>query len=308
MTAAHAGCVHLAHFSDVHVIVRGCRWRARDWVSKRLTSWFNLRWLGRGSHFRQVDRVLMALMADLHERGFDHLVFSGDATALGFEEEVALAAALLHVGAASSLPGMAVPGNHDYCTGLAEHSGDFERHFAPWQTGERVDLRATYPFAQRVGPIWLVAVNSAVAKRAPWDASGLVGDAQLRRLETLLAWLGDAPRALVTHYPVWNRRGTGERRFHNLRDLEALLAVARKGGVHLWLHGHNHAPYHHAVSVPVPFPVVCAGSATHEGLWTYGDYHITAERITVQRRRFDPTNGRFADGEKFSLALNALAA
>ena len=34
-------------------------------------------------------------------------------------------------------------------------TGLFERYFAAWQTGERVD-GAPYPFAQRVGPLWLV--------------------------------------------------------------------------------------------------------------------------------------------------------
>ena len=91
-------CVRLAHFSDIHVMADACRWQARDWASKRLASWFNLRCLGRGRHFCHADQVVRALTAEVRERGIDRLVFSGDATALGFPEEVARAAELLRVG------------------------------------------------------------------------------------------------------------------------------------------------------------------------------------------------------------------
>ena len=42
--------------------------------------------------------------------GVEHILFSGDATALGFESEMRLAAELLEV---DRRPGLAVPGNHD---------------------------------------------------------------------------------------------------------------------------------------------------------------------------------------------------
>src|SRR5262249_58328354 len=103
---------------------------------------------------------------------------------MGFPEEVARAAELLRVGRPDSMSGIAVPGNHDYCTPAAMRSGAFERHFAPWQAGERV-AEAVYPFAQRVGPVWLVAVNSATANTWAWDARGAVGAEQLARLQAL---------------------------------------------------------------------------------------------------------------------------
>src|SRR4051812_18231322 len=106
-----------------------CRWQARDWVSKRMASWFNLHCLGRSRHFSHADEAVRALTAEVRERGIDHLVFSGDATALGFPEEVARAAELLRVGKEDFPPGLAVPGNHDYCTAFAERSGVFESHF-----------------------------------------------------------------------------------------------------------------------------------------------------------------------------------
>ena len=74
----------LAHFSDVHVTAPHCRWPARDWFNKRLSSWFNYRFLGRSLRFPCTDAVLIALRADLREQQIDHVIFSGDATALWF--------------------------------------------------------------------------------------------------------------------------------------------------------------------------------------------------------------------------------
>jgi 3',5'-cyclic AMP phosphodiesterase CpdA len=292
--------IRLAHFSDIHVEARS-RWAAGDWLSKRLTSWMNLRLLGRGARFRDAGRVLAALRADLRRRQFDHAVFSGDATALGFEEESARAAELLGVGG-DALPGLAVPGNHDYCTRRAATTGHFERHFTPWLVGERLD-GVTYPFAQRVGPAWLVAVNSAVPHWWPTDATGLVGAEQLRRLEALLRGLSEGPRVLVTHYPVRREDGRPERRGHALRDLDDLLAVARAGGVSLWLHGHRHDAYHHAATADVPFPVICAGSATERRRWSYGDYTLEGGRLRAVVRAFDEAAGEFVEGRTFEVEL-----
>src|SRR4051794_25070502 len=101
--------VRLAHVSDVHLSTRPLGWRLGDVFSKRLSSWLNDR-LARRHRFRQAARILDCLSAELPRRGIEHVIFSGDATALGFEAEFACAAAALRVG---TLPGLAVPGNHD---------------------------------------------------------------------------------------------------------------------------------------------------------------------------------------------------
>src|SRR5439155_19497125 len=115
------------------------------------------------------------------------------------------------------LPGLAVPGNHDYCTRPAACSGNFERAFAPWQQGVRVDEQ-TYPFAQKVGPVWLIGVNSSTGNRWAWDAGGAVGPEQRERLARLLEQIDGGPRILVTHFPVCLSSGKLERRSHGLRD------------------------------------------------------------------------------------------
>ena len=248
--------IRLAHISDIHVTAAHCRWSVHDWYNKRLSSWLNLRFLGRGSRFPHNGAILAGLRVELREQHIDHVIFSGDATALGFAEETARAAELLGVGAVDALPGLAVPGNHDYCTPADQRSGQFEKYFAPWQHGERVD-QATYPFAQRVGTAWLIGVNSSTPNWLPMDASGGVGAEQLARLDALLTSLDAGPRILVTHYPVRLADGRRENRWHTLRDLDALVEIAKRHRVGLWLHGHRHHPYEHAANEEIPFAQIC---------------------------------------------------
>jgi 3',5'-cyclic AMP phosphodiesterase CpdA len=294
--------LRLAHLSDTHVTAPNCRWRLHDWFSKRMSGWLNLRLLGRALRFPHTEATLTALRADLREQGVEHILFSGDATAIGFAEEMARAAELLGVGAAAGLPGLAVPGNHDYMTGADVESGQFEKYFAAWQQGERVD-GATYPFAQRVGGVWLIGVNSATANVLPVDASGAVGSAQRGRLETLLSRLDGGPRILVTHYPVRLSSGRREHWMRRLRDLDAVVELAKRYGVGLWLHGHRHRPYEHAADVETPFTHICAGSATQRGAWSYRVYHLDGQQLTATRRGYDPATGRFRDVSRFLARL-----
>ncbi len=294
--------VRLVQFSDIHITTEPLGWTSADWFNKRLPGWLNLKFLGRKHRFREADVVLAALADELQRRRPDHVIFSGDATALGFEAELVHALRLLDLSGPNDLPGLAVPGNHDYYTRPVAASGLFERFFAPWQKGERVG-DAVYPFAQRVGHVWLVAVNSAKGNRWFWDATGSVGPEQLGRLEILLSRLDPGPRILVTHYPVCLANGEPERHFHRLCDLADLVAVAVRGGVSLWLHGHRHGPYYRQGSSLAPFPVVCAGSATEAGDWSYGEYTIEGNDFHGLRRVFCPERGSFRDEDVFAFRL-----
>jgi 3',5'-cyclic AMP phosphodiesterase CpdA len=240
-------------------------------------------------------------MDELLERDIDHLIFSGDATALGFESEFRYTAQALRIGQ-YPIPGLAVPGNHDYCTPSAEASGAFERCFTPWQEGQRIDGHR-YPFAQKAGAIWLVGVNAATGNRWPTDAGGTVGPHQLERLRRLLASLEPSLKILVVHYPLCLSNGLPETKQHALRDVDALLDVANRGGVNLWLHGHRHTPYYLPRPAGAAFPVICAGSATQRHLWSYGEYTIEGTHLQALRRTYDTDAKRFRDAETFSLNL-----
>jgi 3',5'-cyclic AMP phosphodiesterase CpdA len=294
--------IRLIHFSDIHITAPRLDWRLRDWFNKRYAAWVNFRWLGRRRRFRQADQVLALLVENIRDHKPDHVVFSGDATALGFEAEFKRAAELLHVGDGQLPPGLAVPGNHDYCTREAAASGLFERYFAPWQTGVRLD-GSIYPFAQRVGHVTLIGVNSCTGNRWAWDAGGSVGPEQRHRLGKLLAQLEPGPRILVTHYPICLANGAQESLVHGLRDLSELIKVAAEGGVSLWLHGHRHRHYYFQQPPLAPFPVICVGSATQNGLWSYGDYVIEGLSCRVQPRVFDPGTGTFLDGPAYEIDL-----
>jgi 3',5'-cyclic AMP phosphodiesterase CpdA len=300
--SADDGEVRLAHFSDIHLTTRRLGWSLHDLPTKRVTGWFHLRALGRGRQFRMAHDVARGLVREFRERKPDRIVFSGDATALGFDSETAHAARLLRVGENDLPPGLAVPGNHDYYTRASARSGAFERDFAPWLVGERV-AEDVYPFAQRVGPLWLVAVSSCTANVEPWDASGEVGEAQRERLRELLDRLSTGPRILVTHYPVCLADGRPESRRHGLRDLEPMVRVASDGGVVLWLHGHRHHPYIVTRPPQAPFPVICAGSVSHLGIESYGEYVVGPRRLTGRWRVYDASTQSFRDGEAFEIEL-----
>jgi 3',5'-cyclic AMP phosphodiesterase CpdA len=295
--------IRLAHLSDIHITAATLEWTPADWFNKRYAAWFNFRWLGRRHRFRHADQVLACLMGELRLRRPEHVIFSGDATALGFESEMRRAAELLGV-AHSSIPGLAVPGNHDYCTIPAAASGLFERYFAPWQRGDRIDEHI-YPFAQAAGGFWLVGVNSCTGNRWAWDAAGSVGRAQLDRLDRLLATLPAGPRILVTHYPIGLANGRRERKTHGLRDLDDLVRVAARGGVCLWLHGHRHNTYQLVTTDLAPFPVVCSGSATQTGCWSYGEYALEDQKLHGFQRVYDSRALCFRDGVEFELRLPA---
>jgi 3',5'-cyclic AMP phosphodiesterase CpdA len=267
--------IRLAHFSDIHLISSQLEWRLGDWFSKRFTSWMNHRFRGRARRFALADEIVPRLMDDLLARAADHLVFSGDATILGFESEIRRAAELLRIGQIP-IPGLAVPGNHDYLTRRSAESGAFERYFG---------------------------VNAATGNRLPWDARGTVGADQRTRLQQLLAELPAGLKILVIHYPICLSTGLPEGRFHALRDLDAMLRVARAGGVNLWLHGHRHTPYYFQQPAGVPFPVICAGTATQYGIWSYNEYAIQADVLQAMRRTYDPEGRCFRAVETFTLKL-----
>jgi 3',5'-cyclic AMP phosphodiesterase CpdA len=290
--------LRLAHFSDIHLTARPLRLSALDWFGKRAAGWLNVK-IGRGRHFVDSNTVAAVMANDLRSRGYDHIVFSGDATTLGLRMEFDEVNRILkpHDGWPAAL---AVPGNHDYYTWRAVRIGDFEKAFAPWQKGERVDEHI-YPFAQRAGPMWLVGVNSAGANLAFWDSRGRVGAAQLERLAELMRRLPPGPRVLVTHYPLCLEDGKPETLWRRLRDARRLADIAKTTDVRLWLHGHRHVSYFRKPDQWLPFPVICAGSATQAGRWSYNEYTFVDNQMYIRRRVWSPAASQFVDGDGFSL-------
>jgi len=293
------------HFSDVHLTAHPLGWRKRDAFGKRLVGYTNIKLLGRGRRFRYAAQVVDALMAQAKRESYDCMIFSGDATKLAFESEFALAAQRLGVGDPAFPQAIAVPGNHDYYIRRCVRAGYFEKYFAPWLQGERVDGE-TYPFARKVGHAWLIALNSSNHPYFNWNASGVVGRAQLKRLKRLCAKLDPGPRILVTHYPLRTAKGKPERRSHRLLDHREALATAIECRVSLWLHGHIHSPFVLQPSAQIPFPVICAGSATQVHRFAHNEYELEGATLRMQRKVYELASGRFTDTERYQFALPSI--
>ena len=107
----------------------------------------------------------------------------------------------------------------------------------------------------------------------------------------------------MTHYPVAGPSGQPERPSHALRDLAQVLEVADKGRVGLWLHGHEHHAYHLDDRGIAPFPVICVGSSTQRGRWTWNEYHIEGLHLRTVQWMFEPEQGSFREAGSFDLKL-----
>lgn len=286
--------VRLAHFSDIHLFRPG-PWTARELFGKRVTGSFNYRFLGRGARFKDADKVVAALRRDLEATPTDCLVFTGDAASFGVDTELEAAAAALPL----QLHGVAVPGNHDYYTPTATKRGSFERCFADWQEGERVDEHI-YPFARRVGGIWIVCLNSSTHNFLFWDARGRVGTEQLERFDALCAKL-EGPKILATHYPYRLGNGQPEHPGRQLRDAEALAVLVAKHKFTAWLHGHRHRNYWLPADADRSFACLCAGSATQLCERMYNVYTITSDAIGMERRTYSPESEAFLPIETIAI-------
>lgn len=294
--------VKLCHFSDIHLTARPLGWTVRDVLGKRSTGWMNLALLGRGVRFHHAPLVTDVLRQVFATRQFDQLVFSGDATMLGFDAELRAAAAKIGVGDPSLAPGIAVPGNHDVYVPRAEKKGAFEAVFAPWQQGQRI-ANAVYPFARKVGHVWLIGLNSAKPNFWMWDATGKVGESQLARLRELTASLDPGPRIVVSHYPILTQKRRPEPRWHRLRNWRRVRDIAAACGVSLWLHGHRHVWYVLPAGENLPFASICAGSATQTRRWGYHEYSIDGWKLSGIRRVYDANSDSFQDADTFELEL-----
>jgi 3',5'-cyclic AMP phosphodiesterase CpdA len=258
------------HISDIHVAAPASGWTSGDLLSKHATGWVNWTVLGRCKRFRGTSRILERFAERVQAERPDAVIFSGDATALGFANEASEAARLLNV---NESQGFAVPGNHDHYTKAAVRRCGFETAFGPWLDGIRVG-EETYPFARNINGTWLIGVNSSVSNRGVRDARGLVGPAQLDRLDELLKNLPLGPRILVTHYPLVTAEGEAEPKHHGLRDREQLADIAARHGITTWLCGHRHHHYQFGPTPNLPFQIICAGSSTMTGDAGYWELNI----------------------------------
>lgn len=223
----------LAHLSDPHLAPLPAP-RLRELMGKRATGYFHWRRNRFQIHRRE---VLDALVEDMRAQRPGHIAVTGDLVNIGLEAEFAPAHAWLESIGTSELVTV-VPGNHDaYARAtqrrFAEIWGDYLRGDGALTAGP-----IAFPFLRRRGPLALIGVSTAVPTR-PLMATGLLGQAQRDALDGMLSTLSteQAFRVLLIHHPLRSQQSSRHKR---LIDSDKLLALLKRYGVELILHGHDH--------------------------------------------------------------------
>jgi 3',5'-cyclic AMP phosphodiesterase CpdA len=217
----------LAHLSDPHLPPLP-KPRLIELAGKRALGYVN--WT-RNRHKYQRREVLDALVADMKAQGPDHIAVTGDLVNLALEAEFAPARSWLDgVGPPDRVT--TIPGNHDAYVRATYHR--FGETFAPYLAGD--DGCIGFPAVRRRGPLALISLSTAVPT-LPLMATGTLGRDQLAALEDVLERLAvdDVFRVLLVHHPLKSAA-----RLKRMTDSAELLALLKRHGVELILHGHDH--------------------------------------------------------------------
>jgi 3',5'-cyclic AMP phosphodiesterase CpdA len=245
--------------------------------------------------------LLEALRQDMRAQAPDHLALTGDLSNVSLPGE--WRAALAWLDTCGLEPGAisVIPGNHDAYVEDVVATRAFEKLFAPYMTSDVPGdgTRSDYPYVQIRDDIAFVGVSSSVPT-GDLGAWGLIGDAQLARLEVALTapeLAGKTRVVLVHHPPVLHK--DGEQR--NLKDRAALAAVLARVGADLVLHGHDHDDQRAELAGPGgrPIPVIGGGSASYTGgaerRSRYNLFEIEGRRITWVTRAHDEPSDAFRE-------------
>jgi 3',5'-cyclic AMP phosphodiesterase CpdA len=243
----------LAHLSDVHLPPLPSV-RPVQLANKRVLGYLNWK---KNRHTIHLRKVLDTLVADMLARAPDQIAVTGDLVNLALEQEFAPVRQWLDsVGSPDRVT--VVPGNHDAYVRSTQHR--FAESLHPFLRGDEAGEGVVrFPFLRRRGSLALIGLSSAVPT-APLMATGRLGEAQLAELEQLLAQLAgeDSFRVLLIHHPLTSRS-----RQKWLADAPDLLALLRRYGVELVLHGHDHEHATVWVEGPnAPIPVIGVPSAS----------------------------------------------
>lgn len=235
----------LAHLSDPHLSPMP-RPKLMELMSKRAVGYLNWR-TNRGAHHSP--DFLSTLVADMKNRGFDHLAVTGDLVNLGLPDEYFLARRFLESLGPGDKVSM-VPGNHDaYVRGTALlHVDMWKEYIAGDEPTQKANVSgAAFPYLRRRGDLAIIGLSTAIPT-APFLATGKLGKAQLLALEHLLKITKEEGRfrVVLIHHPPAGRHAPHE----VLTDAKAFCAVVARDGAELVLHGHKHKAMMQKISGP----------------------------------------------------------
>ena len=277
--------MRLVHVSDIH---HQLDWNRRSW---RSSGWrgapgrLELHGLGRLERFSRAAESWSRILEDIEHLDVDHVLFTGDLTAMGDGAEfAAVRASVRHLTTEGRLT--VIPGNHDRYTD-APGQRHFERVFAEQLTSampEHAD-ETGYPFVKLLGDdVALVGLDSTRVPGWSQYLVGRLGPAQLAALTRIL----DDPRMVgrtvhvLSHHGPLSPLGHREWKESALIDGPALLAVleAREVVLH---HGHSHVrSWHRRQDAGRPH-LFGGGSSTEpggEGYWVLDvEDHRTVEAL-----------------------------
>jgi 3',5'-cyclic AMP phosphodiesterase CpdA len=258
----------LAHLSDPHLPPLPAP-RLSELMSKRALGYLNWTCNRHKYHRRE---ALDALVADLKTQTPDHIAVTGDLTNLALPAEFAPAARWLQsVGSPADVT--AIPGNHDAY--VRATSRCFADVFADYVRSDTAEGGAKFPSLRRRGPLALISLSTAVPT-PPLSATGTLGRAQLEALQALLESLAAEPlfRVILLHHPLRSKS-----QIKRLTDAADLLAVLRRHGVELILHGHDHIHSTNWIDGPdgrIPSIGVPSASALAHGRHPAAAYNLFA--------------------------------
>ncbi len=241
----------LAHLSDPHLPPLPVP-QLSELLGKRALGYLN--WTRNRHKYHRRD-VLDVLVSDLQAQVPDHIAVTGDLVNLALETEFAPSLTWLQsVGPPDRVT--TIPGNHDTYVRATQHR--FAESFTDYLRADEAS-GVTYPFLRRRGPLLLIGLSSAVPT-PPFMATGTLGRAQIEALEQVLSRLGrdDSFRVLLVHHPL-----RSDSKIKRLTDAPELLALLKRHGVDLVLHGHDHI--HSTIWIDGPdraIPVVGVPSAS----------------------------------------------
>jgi 3',5'-cyclic AMP phosphodiesterase CpdA len=281
----------LAHLSDPHLApLPAPGWR--ELAGKRALGYLN--WTRNRYKVHRRD-VLDALVKDVQAQRPDHIAITGDLINVGLEAEFAPARAWLEsVGSPEHVT--VVPGNHDaYVRATENRSAEI---WGDYLRGDgALTASHTFPFLRRRGPLALVGVSSAVPT-PPLMATGWLGRAQLVALDGTLSKLSaeQAFRVLLIHHPLHSEKGSRHKR---LTDSGELLALLKRHGVELILHGHDHVHSTMWFDGPkgrIPAIGVPSASATAHGHYPAAAYNLFSIERDGEKWRCEQTVRGFKNG------------
>lgn len=250
----------LAHLSDPHLGPLP-KPQPLQLLSKRAVGYVN--WRRNRHKVHRID-VLARLLHDLQDQKPDHVACTGDLVNIALPAEFAVARVFLdHLGPPQDVS--FVPGNHDFYVKQAAQY--FGAHWGEFMRGDNHgpgSVPGSFPYLRRRGPLALIGLSSAIPT-PPFMATGELGEAQCEALSEVLLTLQREKlfRVVMIHHPPSSRPN---HRFKRLIDAGRFLAVLKKRGADLVLHGHDHV--HSVVMLDGPrgpIPAVGVPSASSFG-------------------------------------------